>query len=292
MYRTGDLARWVPGRGLDYLGRGDGQVKIRGFRVEIGEVEGQLAALPGVRAAAAAIRTDTGRPQLVGYVVPEPGGVPSSDEVRRALSTRVPEHMVPSTVVVLDALPTTTSGKLDRLALPAPPTTRTGRAPGTAQERVLCEVLADVLGLDGVGVDDDFVGIGGDSITAISVCSRLRAHGLELRPRELLAAPDVASLAALARQPDEGADDERRRPRSSSTRPTWTRWRTGCASARPSPPPTCRRGSSCTAWPVTSARPRSTWSRACTTSSAPSTRSACATPPRSCWPAAPRCAAS
>ncbi|WP_420791761.1 amino acid adenylation domain-containing protein [Actinomycetospora callitridis] len=212
MYRTGDLARWVPGRGLDYLGRGDGQVKIRGFRVEIGEVEGQLAELPGVRAAAAAIRTDTGRPQLVGYVVPQPGGALSSDEVRRALSTRVPEHMVPSTVVVLDALPTTTSGKLDRLALPAPPTTRTGRAPGTEQERVLCEVLADVLGLDGVGVDDDFVGIGGDSITAISVCSRLRAHGLDLRPRELLAAPDVASLAALARQPNEGADDEQEAP--------------------------------------------------------------------------------
>ncbi|WP_373695075.1 amino acid adenylation domain-containing protein [Actinomycetospora aeridis] len=205
MYRTGDLARWVPGRGLDYLGRGDGQVKIRGYRVEIGEVEGRLAELPGVRAAAAVVRTDTGRPQLVGYVVPA-GEPVTSDAVRRDLAAHVPEHMVPSTVLVLDALPTTTSGKLDRRALPAPPTTRTGRAPETDRERAVCEVLAGLLGLDRVGVDDDFVGLGGDSITAISACSRLRAHGLELRPRELLAAPDLASLAALARTTDDAQD--------------------------------------------------------------------------------------
>ncbi|MFC5141511.1 amino acid adenylation domain-containing protein [Actinomycetospora rhizophila] len=196
MYRTGDLARWVPGRGLDYLGRGDGQIKIRGYRIEIGEVEGRLADLPGVRAAAAVVRADTGRPQLVGYVV---GGV-TPDEVRRALAARVPEHMVPSSVVVLDELPTTTSGKLDRRALPAPPAARSGRAPETPEERALAAVLADVLGLERAGVDDDFVGLGGDSITAIAVCSRLRAHGLELRPRELLAAPDLASLASLARR--------------------------------------------------------------------------------------------
>uniref|UniRef100_UPI0035A19849 amino acid adenylation domain-containing protein n=1 Tax=Actinomycetospora flava TaxID=3129232 RepID=UPI0035A19849 len=195
MYRTGDLARWVPGRGLDYLGRGDGQVKIRGYRIEIGEVEGQLADLPGVRAAATAVRTDTGRPQLVGYVV----GDVTPELVRTSLADRVPEHMVPSTVVVLDELPTTTSGKLDRRALPAPPTARSGRAAETPSERALAAVLADVLGLETVGADDDFVGLGGDSITAIAVCSRLRAHGLELRPRELLAAPDLASLASLAR---------------------------------------------------------------------------------------------
>ena len=203
MYRTGDLARWVPGRGLDYLGRGDGQVKIRGYRIEIGEVEGQLADLPGVRAAAAAVRTDTGRPQLVGYVVSDR----EPDEVRRALAERVPEHMVPSAVVVLAELPTTTSGKLDRRALPAPATARSGRAPETPAERALAAVLADVLGLDREGavitLGDDFVGLGGDSITAIAVCSRLRAHGLELRPRELLAAPDLASLATLARRSTE-----------------------------------------------------------------------------------------
>lgn len=199
MYRTGDLARWIPGRGLDYLGRGDGQVKIRGYRIELGEVEGALADLPGVRAAAAMVRTDTGRPQLVGYVV----GDLTSDTVRRALAARVPEHMVPTAVVVLDELPTTTSGKLDRRALPAPSTARSGRAPETPAERALAAVLADVLALERVGAvitaDDDFVGLGGDSITAIAVCSRLRAHGLELRPRELLAASDLASLATLAR---------------------------------------------------------------------------------------------
>ncbi|MDD7940431.1 amino acid adenylation domain-containing protein [Actinomycetospora lutea] len=203
MYRTGDLARWVPGRGLDYLGRGDGQVKIRGYRIEIGEVEGQLADLPGVRAAAALVRTDTGRPQLVGYVVgPEVGSV-TPDGVRRALAARVPEHMVPSAVVVLDELPTTTSGKLDRRALPASAGARSGRAAETPSEKALASVLADVLDLERVAVEDDFVGLGGDSITAIAVCSRLRAHGLELRPRELLAAPDLASLATLARRSTE-----------------------------------------------------------------------------------------
>ncbi|MFC9255606.1 amino acid adenylation domain-containing protein, partial [Amycolatopsis thailandensis] len=189
MYRTGDLVRWVPGRGLEYLGRRDGQVKVRGHRVELGEVEAALAAVPGVRAAAAAVRG----PRLVGYVVGEV--VP--DEVRAELAGRVPEHLVPAAVVLLDALPLTPNGKIDRIALPAP-RAAAGRTAATDRERLLCATIAEVIGVDEVAVDDDFFALGGDSITAISVSSRLRAHGLDLRPRDLLARRSFEALAAAS----------------------------------------------------------------------------------------------
>ncbi|MFI8436021.1 amino acid adenylation domain-containing protein [Streptomyces sp. NPDC079020] len=191
MYRTGDLARWVPGRGLDYRGRGDGQVKIRGHRVETGEVEAALAAVPGVTAAAVGIRSK----RLVGYVV---SASVTGDEARAHLAGRLPEHMVPAAVVVLGALPLTPNGKLDRAALPAPALPGGGREPGTERERLLCAVLAEVLDVERVGVDDDFFALGGDSITAITVSSRLRAAGLGLRPRDLLARRTFAALAASA----------------------------------------------------------------------------------------------
>lgn len=191
MYRTGDRASWTPGRGLTYLGRGDGQVKIRGHRVETGEVEAALAAVEGVTAAAAAVRAS----RLVGYVV---SASLTGDEVRAALAGRLPEHMVPAAVVVLDALPVTTNGKLDRAALPAPAVRGGGREPRTERERLLCAVLAEVFEVERVGVDDDWFALGGDSITAITVSSRLRARGLELRPRDLLARRGFASLAASA----------------------------------------------------------------------------------------------
>ncbi|MBB5953739.1 amino acid adenylation domain-containing protein/non-ribosomal peptide synthase protein (TIGR01720 family) [Saccharothrix tamanrassetensis] len=200
MYRTGDLARWVPGRGVEFLGRHDGQVKIRGHRVEVGEVEAALGALAGVSAAAAVVRTDAGTPRLVGYVVPAAGVVVSPESVRSTLAERLPDHLVPAAVVVLDELPVTVNGKLDRAALPAPRRTETGRAPGTERERLLVETVADVMGTEQVGVDDDFFALGGDSITAISVSSRLRARGLELRPRDLLARRSFASLAAAGKE--------------------------------------------------------------------------------------------
>nr|WP_026316765.1 non-ribosomal peptide synthetase [Actinokineospora enzanensis] len=200
MYRTGDLARWVPGRGLAYLGRRDGQVKVRGHRVELGEVEAALGALPGVGAAAAAVRTDTGTARLVGYVVPAARTTAlDPDEVRAALAEGVPDHLVPTAVVVLDALPMTTNGKLDRAALPAPRAAGGGRAPTTERERLLCAAVAEVVGVQRVGPDDDFFAVGGDSITAISVSSRLRAHGLDLRPRDLLGRGSFAALAAAGR---------------------------------------------------------------------------------------------
>ncbi|MFJ4839716.1 amino acid adenylation domain-containing protein [Streptomyces sp. NPDC088746] len=191
MYRTGDLARWVPGRGLAYGGRGDGQVKIRGHRVETGEVEAALAAVPGVTAAAARVLSS----RLVGYVV---SASVSGDAVRAHLAERLPDHMVPTAVVVLAELPVTPNGKLDRAALPAPAAAGGGRGPSTEQERLLCAVLADALDVERVGVDDDFFALGGDSITAITVSSRLRAVGLGLRPRDLLARRSFAALAASA----------------------------------------------------------------------------------------------
>jgi amino acid adenylation domain-containing protein/non-ribosomal peptide synthase protein (TIGR01720 family) len=200
MYRTGDVARWVPGRGVEFLGRRDGQVKIRGHRVEVGEVESALGAVAGVSAAAAAVRTDTGTPRLIGYVVPATGAVISAESVRAALAERLPDHLVPAAVVVLEELPVTVNGKLDRAALPAPRTSSAGRAPGTERERLLCATVAEVVGAERVAVDDDFFALGGDSITAISVSSRLRAHGLELRPRDLLARRSLAALAAATRE--------------------------------------------------------------------------------------------
>ncbi|ROQ63253.1 non-ribosomal peptide synthase protein (TIGR01720 family)/amino acid adenylation domain-containing protein [Streptomyces sp. 840.1] len=204
MYRTGDLARWVPGRGLEYRGRGDGQVKIRGHRVETGEVEAALAALPGVTAAAAGVRSS----RLTGYIVSD---TLTPDAARAHLAERLPEHMVPAAVVVLDRLPVTPNGKLDRAALPAPVLPGGGgREPRTEPERLLCAVLAEVLDVERVRVDDDFFALGGDSITAITVSSRLRAAGLVLRPRDLLARRTFAALAAAAepvtRAPEE-ADD-------------------------------------------------------------------------------------
>ncbi|MHA6629888.1 amino acid adenylation domain-containing protein [Pseudonocardia sichuanensis] len=199
MYRTGDLVRRLPGGDLEYVARDDGQVKIRGHRVELGEVEAGLAALPGVDAAAASVRTDAGRARLVGYVVPAAGADPSPEHLRDALAVRLPEHLVPAAVVVLAELPVTVSGKLDRAALPAPALADTGRAAVTAQEEALSAVVAEVLGLPTVGVEADFFALGGDSITAIAVSSRARARGLDLRPKDLLARQSIAALAAGAR---------------------------------------------------------------------------------------------
>ncbi|NEA04201.1 hypothetical protein G3I28_33610, partial [Streptomyces sp. SID10116] len=122
----------------------------------------------------------------------------TGEAVRAELAARLPEHMVPAAVVVLDELPVTTNGKLDRAALPAPATSGGGREPSTERERLLCAVLADVFEVERVGVDDDFFSLGGDSITAITISSRLRAKGLELRPRDLLARRSFAALAASA----------------------------------------------------------------------------------------------
>ncbi|HEU5475883.1 MAG TPA: amino acid adenylation domain-containing protein [Actinophytocola sp.] len=190
MYRTGDLARWRPDGALDYLGRTDDQVKIRGVRVEPGELTAALTARPDVRHAAVIVRDD----QLVGYVVP--AGHLDVDRVIAELAETLPAALVPSALVPLDALPVTGNGKLDRAALPAPRRVTSGHAPRTERERLLCELFAGVLRLDGVGVDDDFFTLGGDSIVSITLVARARRAGVELTPRQIFRHRTPAGLAA------------------------------------------------------------------------------------------------
>ncbi|AWW43512.1 amino acid adenylation domain-containing protein [Streptomyces cadmiisoli] len=199
MYRSGDLVRWSPEGVLEFLGRTDDQVKIRGFRVELGEVEAALLAHPAVAQAAAVVRADpAGGQHLVGYVVPVAGA--DATDVRAYLRDRVPEYLVPSAVVVLDELPLTANGKLDRGKLPAPRTTTpsgAGRKPSTQREADLCEVFAAILALPEVGVDDNFFELGGHSLLATRLASRIRTTlGIEVPIRAVFDAPTAAGLAA------------------------------------------------------------------------------------------------
>ncbi|MDC8016149.1 non-ribosomal peptide synthetase [Tahibacter soli] len=195
VYRTGDIARWIDGQ-LDYLGRRDGQVKIRGYRIEVEEVAQQLRRLHGVAAAVVTVRNDS----LVGYVV---ALTVASDEWLDALGaqlrTVLPEYMVPSHLVALDALPVTANGKLDHAALPAPQRRYAPRrAPVRAAERYVAQVWQDQLGVDGVGLDDDFFALGGQSLLAVRVASRLEsAFRVPLPLRAFFAHPNVAGLVAL-----------------------------------------------------------------------------------------------
>ena len=221
MYRTGDLARWGAGGVLEYAGRADFQVKVRGFRIEPGEVESVLAGHPGVAQAVVVARGGRGGGlRLVGYVVPAasglaPGGGPgagsgggldfdvhagvSAGEVRAWAAARLPEFMVPSVLVMVERLPLTANGKLDRAGLPEPEfAAEEYRAPSSAAEGVLAGVFAEVLGLDRVGVDDDFFVAGGDSIRSIQVVARARAAGVEVSPRQIFECRTVAGLAEAA----------------------------------------------------------------------------------------------
>ncbi|PKK16211.1 MAG: hypothetical protein BUE48_001835 [Thermomonospora sp. CIF 1] len=196
MYRTGDLARWRRDGTLEYLGRTDDQVKIRGFRIEPGEVQAVLAAQPGVAQAAVIVREDRpGDKRLVGYLVPGPEGLDET-AVRAAAARALPEYMLPSALVVLDALPRTVNGKLDRRALPAPHLETGGRRPRDARETALCELFAEALGVDEVGIDDDFFALGGHSLLAARLAGRIRAAlGAELTIADVFEAPTVAQLA-------------------------------------------------------------------------------------------------
>ncbi|HEV2757814.1 MAG TPA: amino acid adenylation domain-containing protein, partial [Actinomycetota bacterium] len=198
LYRTGDRAGYLPDGNVEFLGRVDHQVKIRGFRIEPGEIEAYLLAHEAVRDAVVVARSDGGDKRLVAYVV---GDVGTATELRAHVAKTLPEYMVPAHFLVLDELPLTPAGKLDRAALPAPD----GRpelgvayaAPRTPEEEVLAEIWCEVLGLERVGIHDDFFQLGGHSLIATQVVSRVRdALSVELPLRALFESPTVAGLAA------------------------------------------------------------------------------------------------
>jgi amino acid adenylation domain-containing protein len=212
MYRTGDVVRWTAEGELEFVGRADDQVKIRGFRIELGEIEAALHRHPSVGQVAVIAREDQpGVKRLVAYLVPATGvsGPLDTAALRDGLAAGLPEYMVPSAVVQLDALPVTVTGKLDRRALPAPEFagSTTSRAPRTPREELLCELFADVLGLARIGIDDNFFELGGDSITSIQLVARARKVGLTLAPRDVFAGKTVAGIAEAAAELPTGTPD-------------------------------------------------------------------------------------
>ncbi|MEU5400375.1 amino acid adenylation domain-containing protein, partial [Streptomyces sp. NPDC005963] len=204
MYRSGDLARWRHDGQLEYLGRADDQVKLRGFRIELGEIEAVLADAPEVAHAVVVVREDLpGVRRLVAYAVPVAGAAVDLDGLRLRAARRLPEYMVPSVFLSLDALPTTVNGKLDRRALPAPepvvaasPSTpvRAGEGPLA----VLTRLMGEVLGRPAVGPDDNFFELGGDSIVSIRLVSLARKAGVTITARQVFQHPTPAQLVSVA----------------------------------------------------------------------------------------------
>ncbi|MCX5380999.1 non-ribosomal peptide synthetase [Streptomyces sp. NBC_00091] len=223
MYRTGDVVRRRADGTLEYLGRADAQVKVRGFRIELGDVEAALLTHPAVARAAAVVREDRpGDPRLICYAVPAvpaeadgaSGAVPGPEALRAHVAALLPGYMVPSAVVPLDRLPLTPNGKLDRRALPAPAARDGGRGPRTPVEERLCAFFAEALGVERVGIDDNFFDLGGNSLLATRVVNRVRAaFDTDLDIRALFDAPVVSWLAerldrdasAAAARPDRAA---------------------------------------------------------------------------------------
>ncbi|WP_156426089.1 non-ribosomal peptide synthetase, partial [Nocardia jinanensis] len=203
LYRSGDLARWNRFGELEYLGRADDQVKVRGFRIELGEIEAAVLAQAGVAQAAVIVREDNpGDHRIVAYVVPETGTELDTEQIREGAGRRVPAYMVPSALVVLDRIPLTINGKLDRRALPAPVFESGGsRSASTPIEEIVAGVFAEVLGTERVGADDDFFALGGNSLIATQVAARIGAAlDTQVPVRMLFEDSTVAALAARVEQ--------------------------------------------------------------------------------------------
>ncbi|HET7229443.1 MAG TPA: amino acid adenylation domain-containing protein, partial [Longimicrobium sp.] len=212
LYRSGDLARWLPDGGLEFFGRADDQVKVRGFRIELGEIESVLLEHPAVREAVVLARGSGDEKRLVAWIVAADDDAPSATELRTHLGAHLPDYMVPSAFVPLDALPLTRNGKADRRALPDPDPAAASAEyvpPRTPTEVTLAAVWAELLGVDRVGADDGFFAMGGHSLLATRVTSRMReALGVELPLRAVFESPTLSALAAeIDRLAGTGAND-------------------------------------------------------------------------------------
>ncbi|WP_454197557.1 amino acid adenylation domain-containing protein, partial [Nocardia sp. Marseille-Q1738] len=215
MYRSGDLARWTSSSGepgLAYSGRGDQQVQLRGFRIELGEIEAALLRCPGVSQAVALVRADvTLGDQLIGYVRPKPGARLDPIELRTQVGEFLTGYMVPAAIVVIDTVPLTVNGKLDRRALPAPQfRAREFRAPATPVEEIVAAAFAQVLGVDRFGMDDNFFEHGGNSLIAAKLSARLSGVlGTKVPVMRVFTAPTPGELVAdLARRASGGVESE------------------------------------------------------------------------------------
>ncbi|HEX8474860.1 MAG TPA: amino acid adenylation domain-containing protein [Pyrinomonadaceae bacterium] len=204
LYRTGDRVRYLPDGSIEFLGRFDHQVKLRGFRVELGEIEAALSEHPRIREALVMPFEENGSKRLVAYVaVGAEQEAQTPNDLRGFLKEKLPEHMIPSTFMFLDALPLTPHGKFDRRALPAPAEqprgheTETFVAPRTSIERLLAEIWSQVLGIGNVGVEDNFFALGGDSILSIQIIARANQAGIRLTPKQLFQYQTIAGLAAV-----------------------------------------------------------------------------------------------
>ncbi|WP_137154171.1 non-ribosomal peptide synthetase [Rhizobium sp. FKL33] len=200
MYRTGDRVRWNENGQIEFLGRVDHQVKVRGYRIETAEVELAIQALDGVQTVLVMAEAVNGSHRLVAYcTVTDKTGVDRgalAARLRFQLAQKLPDYMVPSVMMVIDAFPLTINGKVDRSRLPAP-SVAVETAPSTPAEALVCAAIAHVLKLPDVGADSDFFSLGGDSINAIMLCNALRAEGYVIRPRDIFAARDARGLARL-----------------------------------------------------------------------------------------------
>ncbi|HZF38189.1 MAG TPA: amino acid adenylation domain-containing protein, partial [Blastocatellia bacterium] len=204
LYKTGDLARHRADGELEYLGRIDHQVKIRGFRIELGEIEAALSAHPAIdRAIVMAVDEDSGAKTLVSYLVVSGQPAPSIGELHNFLHEKLPDYMIPHAVVMLDALTLTSNGKVDRKALLAMgrASTDSGKsfiAPRMRNEKALAEIWSDVLGVERIGIHENFFELGGDSILSIQIVSRARQRGINLTPKHIFQRQTIAELAAIA----------------------------------------------------------------------------------------------
>ena len=202
LYRTGDLVRLRADGGCDFLGRLDSQIKLRGFRIELGEIEAAIASHSSVKAAIVALREDSpNEKRLVAYMIPNPGGIPASGELRAFLLDKLPDYMVPVAFITVPSFPLTPNGKVDRRALPAPDWAKQPRAtsfvePSTPEEKNMAAIWAEVLRLEKVGVHDNLFELGADSLHVFQIVARANKAGLDVSPRQLLQFRTISAVLA------------------------------------------------------------------------------------------------